>query len=71
MPAINRRRRLTFAAAVATACSAMAASTAAALNPQPLPPRVTSGVWFASPETFPSTSDWVILSLNPQPEPPG
>ena len=68
MPTSSQWRRLTCAAALATACSATAASTAAALNPQPLPPRI-SGERYVSQQSL--SSNWQISWLNPQPEPPG
>jgi len=60
MPAASHRRRLICAVALATACSAMTASTASALNPQPLPPRV-SGPSLVDQPAF--GSNWQVSTL--------
>lgn len=54
---LNRWKSLTCAAAVATASFAVAASPAAALNPQPLPPRVLPTLGFLNPQPLPPLVD--------------
>jgi hypothetical protein len=65
---LTRWKSLTCAAAVATASFAVAASPAAALNPQPLPPRVVRPTTvFLNPQPLPPGAK---VFLNPQPLPP-